>query len=196
MTPTASTTSVASMASTASFCQKNADPDGWVIPRTQTIIISPFLWNRSKKIQFLVISDTLFVGGCSGQPMLLFWKLVDETQISQPPDATRHHNSTNLSIVLTLRAIQFGPIQYDTPCRYVQFWTLIIKWTFTCFNIHLCQKFWNEQTNIGHNLKKNWLCQKIKVLKGFLRELLSPLSVEFLSKISKLFGGENWQQLG
>ena len=28
--------------------------------------------------------------------MLLFFKLVDETQISTPPEATRHHNSTKL----------------------------------------------------------------------------------------------------
>ena len=98
------------------FVNKNADPDGWIIPSTQTINISPFLWNRSSKIQFLLISDTLSVGGCWGQPMLLFWKLVDETQISQPPEATRHHNSTNLSILLPLRSILFGPIQYDTPC--------------------------------------------------------------------------------
>ena len=36
---------------------------------------------------FLLISS---VGGCQSQPMLLFWKLVDETQISKPPEATRH----------------------------------------------------------------------------------------------------------
>ena len=34
-------TSAASMSSIASFCQKIADPDGWIIPSTQMINISP-----------------------------------------------------------------------------------------------------------------------------------------------------------
>ena len=36
---------------------------------------------------------TFFVGGCWGQLMLLFWKLVDETQMSTAPKATSHHSS-------------------------------------------------------------------------------------------------------
>jgi hypothetical protein len=52
MTSPASTTSVASMPSTASFHQKNTDPDGWIIPSTQMIKTMPFLWNGSSKIQF------------------------------------------------------------------------------------------------------------------------------------------------
>ena len=39
--------------------------------------------------------------------------------MSTPPKATRHHNSTKLLILLPLRAIQFRPFQYDTPCRFV-----------------------------------------------------------------------------
>ena len=51
MTSTASTSTVASMTLTASFCQKNADPDGWIIPGTQIPNTGLFLWNRSSKIQ-------------------------------------------------------------------------------------------------------------------------------------------------
>jgi hypothetical protein len=36
--------------------------------------------------------------------MLLFSKLVDETQISEPPKLTKHHNSMKLLILLSLRA--------------------------------------------------------------------------------------------
>ena len=49
--------------------------------------------------------------------MLLFWKLVDETQNSKPPEATRDHNSSKFSILLSLRAIQFPPFHYETPCK-------------------------------------------------------------------------------
>ena len=49
----------------------------------------------------------------------LFSKLVDRTQISTSPEATRHHNSTKLWILLPLRAIQFRPFQCDTPCTRV-----------------------------------------------------------------------------
>ena len=42
---------------------------------------------------------------------------MDETQISISPEATRHHNSTKLLILLPLRAILLHPFQYDTPCN-------------------------------------------------------------------------------
>ena len=60
--------------------------------------------------------STLSVRGCWGQPMLLFWKLVDETQISKPPEPTRHHNSIKLWILLPLRADLLYILQYETPC--------------------------------------------------------------------------------
>ena len=48
---------------------------------------------------------TFIVGGCWGQPILLFWKLVDETQMPTTPEATSHHSSRKFSILLPLRAI-------------------------------------------------------------------------------------------
>jgi hypothetical protein len=50
MTSTASTASVASMTSTASIHQNITDTDGEIIPSTQMIKNSPFLWNGSSKI--------------------------------------------------------------------------------------------------------------------------------------------------
>ena len=54
-------------------------------------ILAPFCGMDHQKSNFSLISDTLSVRGCWGQPMLLFWKLVGETQISKPFEATRHH---------------------------------------------------------------------------------------------------------
>ena len=51
--------------------------------------------------------------------MLIFCKLVDGTQISTSPKATRHHNSTKSLILLPLRAIYFYSLHYETPCRSV-----------------------------------------------------------------------------
>ena len=48
--------------------------------------------------------------------MLLFQKLIDETQISKPPEPTRHHNSIRLWIFLSLRADLLYILQYETPC--------------------------------------------------------------------------------
>ena len=45
-------TSAASMTSTASFHQKNADPDDWITLGTKLTYNGPFLLNRSSKIQF------------------------------------------------------------------------------------------------------------------------------------------------
>ena len=56
------------------------------------------------------------VGGCWGQLILLFWKVVDETQMSKSPEATRHLNSRKILILLLLRAIYNPTFQYETPC--------------------------------------------------------------------------------
>ena len=58
-----------------------------------------------EKSTFLLISEALSLRGCWGQPVLLFWKLVDKTQMSKPPEATRHHKSRKLLILLPHRAI-------------------------------------------------------------------------------------------
>ena len=73
--------------------------------------------------------STFPVGGCWGQLMLLFWKLVHETQISKPLEATRHHISTKLLVFLPLRADLLCTLHYETPCR-----------------IHWCEGHWYGST--------------------------------------------------
>ena len=50
--------------------------------------------------------------------MLLFFKLDYKTQISKPPEPTRHHNSIKLWILLSLRADLLCILQYETPCIF------------------------------------------------------------------------------
>ena len=107
LTSTASTTLVASMTSTASFHHTNYW-SWWfgssLAPKWSKPV--PFYGMDHQKSYFLLmISDTLSVGGCWGQRMLFFWTLVDLSQMSKPPEASRHHNSTKLLILLPLRAI-------------------------------------------------------------------------------------------
>ena len=45
------------------FIKKITDPDVWIIPSTQIIKTSTFLWNGSSKIYSLLISETLSVAG-------------------------------------------------------------------------------------------------------------------------------------
>ena len=60
----------------------------------------------------------------SGQPAN-----ANETQMSKPPDANKHHNSTKLLSLLLLRAIYFSRFQYETPCVIIypvtSFFTLV-----------------------------------------------------------------------
>ena len=79
-------------------------------------ILVPFCGIDHQKSNFSQISDTFSVGGCWGQPMLLFWKVVDETQMVKPPEPTIHHNSEKYLILLPLRAIYFRSFHYETPC--------------------------------------------------------------------------------
>ena len=81
------------------------DPDGLINPSTQMTNTGPFLWNGSSKIQFFTDIWYSSWRGCWGQPMSFFWKLVDKTQMCNPPEATRHHDSRKLLILLPLRAI-------------------------------------------------------------------------------------------
>ena len=107
LTSAASATSLSSLASPALFPPRNSwswwfdhhwhQNDQYWSLFVEWIIKNPlFHW-------YLVL--TLSVGGCWGQQILLFWKLVDETQMSKPPESNRHHNSRKLSILLSLRAI-------------------------------------------------------------------------------------------
>ena len=91
----------------AVYLKINSDSK-WMLQNCSHFIkISPSLWNGLSKVLFfywyLILFDT--VGGCWGQPMLVFWKLVDEAQMSKSLEATRHHDSTKLLTLLPLRAI-------------------------------------------------------------------------------------------
>ena len=80
----------------------------------------PFCGVDHQKSNFSLISDTFSVGGCWGQPMLLFWKLDNETQMSNPFDHAARDIPSKFSIFLPLRAIYFRSYQYETPCRINQ----------------------------------------------------------------------------
>ena len=41
-----------------------------------------------------------------------------ETQMSIPPEATRHHNLTKLLILVPIRADLLCTLHYETPCTY------------------------------------------------------------------------------
>ena len=100
MTSMTSTTSVASMSSTASFYQKIYSTWWLDHPCHQNDQTGPFVWNGSSKIQFFTDISTISVGGCWGQLMLLFWKLVDETQMPTTPEATSYQSSRKFSTLL------------------------------------------------------------------------------------------------
>ena len=89
-----------------------------MITGTKMTNTGPFWWNGSSKIQIFTDFSTFSVGGRGGQLMLFFWKLIRETQISKPPEATRHHNSTKLLILVPLRADLLCTLHYETPCKF------------------------------------------------------------------------------
>ncbi len=78
----------------------------------------PFCGIDGQKSNFSLISHILSVGGCWGQPMSFFGKQVDETQISAPPEATRHHKSKKILLLLSLRANLKSQFRNEIPCNY------------------------------------------------------------------------------
>ena len=61
------------------------------------------------------------VRGCWGQPMLLFWKLVDETQIPQPQEYTDTFKQSLTCIFQSVRANLKYTLCYEGPCIYFDF---------------------------------------------------------------------------
>ena len=57
------------------------------------------------------------VGGFWGQPMLLFWKLVDETQMPWPQEYTDTFKQNLTCIFLSVRVNSKETFQCETPCR-------------------------------------------------------------------------------
>ena len=51
--------------------------------------------------------------------MLLFGKLVDETQMGNPRDHAVRDIASKFSIFLPLRAIYFRSYRYETPCTFI-----------------------------------------------------------------------------
>ena len=70
-------------------------------------------WVESQNIP--LNSSTFSVGDCRGQPMLLFWKLVDETQILKPPEPTIYHDSKKKFDPSTPQS-HLRSFHYETPC--------------------------------------------------------------------------------
>ena len=52
------------------------------------------------------------------QPMLLYWKLVDETQMGNPRVHAARDISSKFSLFLPLRDVYFPPYHYETPCIF------------------------------------------------------------------------------
>ena len=88
----------------------------WTFLAPKWPILVLFFEMDQQKSNFSLIFDTLSVRGCWGQPMLLSWKLVEETQKSTPSEPTRHHNWIKLWNFLPLRADLYVTLHYEIPC--------------------------------------------------------------------------------
>ena len=91
------------------------------------------------------------VRGCWGQLMSFFWKLVNETQISAPPEATRHHKSKKMLVLLSLRANLKIQFRSETPCINVSRYEFEMKsWRRL---LHRCQQTQVPKINISKKPK-------------------------------------------
>ena len=69
--------------------------------------------------------------------MLLFYKLVQETQMSTPPKATRCHNLTKLLILLPLRDNSKSTFQCETPCTNLAYRLRTLGLSYNALNINV-----------------------------------------------------------
>ena len=121
------------------FIQKFTVPDVLMTLGTKMTNTGLSLWDGPSKIQSFTNLSTFSVGGCWGQSILVFWKLIHETQIFKPLEATWHHNSTKLLILLSLRADLLSTFHYETPCTYQVIQVLNLKTRIMHFCTQLCK---------------------------------------------------------
>jgi hypothetical protein len=82
-------------------------------------LIIPFCGIDHQKSNFSLIFGTFSVGGCWDQAMLLFWNLVDQTQMAAPQKYTNAFIITKKLFLGGLRGLQSNSKQYETPCIYI-----------------------------------------------------------------------------
>ena len=103
---------------------------------------------------------TFSVRGCWGQLMSFFWKLVDETQMCNPPEATRHHNLIKSLILLPLRAIHFRTFQCEIPCiRFIPDLHPRLEHQHGVLWKVLFLQFWNSKLTNFHQNGHTWSIQ-------------------------------------
>ena len=122
----------------------------WKITIESSLFLNSTIWGlkyfslvfwKKIKIDRIMKTDVKFsVGGFWGQPMLLFWKLVDETQMPWPQEYTDTFKQNLACIFLSVRVNSKETFQCETPCmifksfthsikisRWIRVWTIVRK---------------------------------------------------------------------
>ena len=79
-----------------------------------------------QKPNFSLINGTLSDGGSWGQPMFLFWKLVDETQMPKPQEYTDTFSLIKNLFLVALRGLQKISNLVERPCTTPWALTLVV----------------------------------------------------------------------
>ena len=123
---TAWTTSIASMTLTASFHQK-IYWWSYPTPKWQTMVTSCGMDHQNAN--FLLIPDTLSVGGCWGHLNQMIWCYFFENRLKKLkfPNLMKPLSTMikKVLILLPLRAIYFQAFHYETPCIFIRSSSLI-----------------------------------------------------------------------
>ena len=79
-------------------------------------ILIPFCGLDHQKSKFLLVSCNFDVRGCWGQPILLFWKNIDKTQMSPSPECAATFFWTWKSTLVGHLGLQSMSYRVGTPC--------------------------------------------------------------------------------
>ena len=157
----------------------------------------PFCGMDHQKSNISLIFDTLFVGGCWGQPMSFFWKLVEETKMYEPPEATGHHKLLKLSILLPIRDNLLCTLQCETPCTIFFLWFPFGPKNQTNFN-PLLKKLHNWNTVPDFFVVSHGLTMKADLINfSFLTSFLQILLIICKKKIiwRNMIRGDSCQEM-
>ena len=104
-------------------------------------ILIPFCGLDHQKSKFLLVSCNFDVRGCWGQPILLFWKNIDKTQMSPSPKCAATFFWTWKSTLVGHLGLQSMSYWVGTPCNPSLQYIL----RFSCNFRKLLAPFWRDE---------------------------------------------------
>ena len=146
---------------------------------------------QTASVRYIMLNfGTISVGGCWSKPMLLFWKLVDETQMPQSEDFRTASIQILACIFLSVRDNSKSTFQYEAPCStWPHCWNSVLQ---SRQNENYCSQivFWFGLW-VDQNKAQFWKNKTIPKLKLSKNVIITRCTEKKIRMLWLIFGVNN-----